>query len=626
MKKKIFILLFFIAMVMNVPIAVNSAKNITIDTRYNVTFESDITVEITELISGTDIIEQNLFCFQTFGYQYSLDGGEITEGSAYIPKCDAGFWLVEKVEKVSAVWLDIPTYRLYLKQAYPLTFKFTDVGTADYMTFAFAGSTDCSNVNDFLPQRVGYSFLGWYTEDDTQIYDANGQFIVGDSWNEQGLWIGNSGMTLYPKWNANTYTVSFDANGGSSDAESMTVTFDSSYGSMPVPQKFGFTFTGWFTEPEDGTRMDENTPVSIPRDHTLYAHWQADVNTITAIANEQYGTAVIPESAATGDLVNITATPITGCRLDRILVYRTDDPTQTVNVDSENRFLMPGYPVTVEVVFVQYQYDIKLNLATPDYGTVSVDRSAAGVGDVVTIAATPNKGYTLEVLTVTPTNPAYTVTVEQDGTFLMPPCPVTVDVSFVFGVYTITVQTPEEGKGTVEVNQTQASYGDQITVTAQPVEGYAIRSIVLIDKDGKETNISESFTMPNSNITIKVNFMVIPTYTVTIPATVSLNSQPMALSVDNTVMEEGLELQVLLHTDLTVRTTEGAVNTYSINDGVFTDGSAVLLVDGGGTPAQPKNDSVELYFTRDAEPQYSGEYKGTISFTIRTIDTAFVYQ
>ena len=132
--------------------------------------------------------------------------------------------------------------------------------------------------------------------------------------------------------------------------------------------------------------------------------------------------------------------------------------------------------------------------------------------------------------------------------------------------------------------------------------------------------------MPESDITIRVLFMVIPTYTVTIPATVDLNGLPMSLSVDDVVMEDGVELQIILHTDLTVRTKEGAVNTYSINDGTVFDGNTVLSVDGGGTPENPKHKAVDLYFTWDAEPKYSGDYAGTISFTIRMIDTSYEYQ
>ena len=295
-------------------------------------------------------------------------------------------------------------------------------------------------------------------------------------------------------------------------------------------------------------------------------------------------------------------------------------------MDAENRFVMPGYPITVEVIFAPYQNEITLQFATPEYGTCGVDRSAAGVGDTVTVNAVPNKGCFVEALTVTAADPAYTVTVAQDGTFVMPPCPVTVDVRFGVSVYTITVQAPDAEKGTLEVDRMQASYGDPITVTVQPVDGYAIRAIVITDENGAEMGVSELFSMPDSNITIRVTFMVIPTYTVTIPATVTLNGQPMTLSANDVVMEAGVKLQVILHTDLTVQTPEGAVNTYSINNGAFTDGSAVLSVDGGGTPDAPKNSTVALTFTRDAEPQYSGNYTGTISFTIRIIDTAFDYQ
>jgi hypothetical protein len=248
------------------------------------------------------------------------------------------------------------------------------------------------------------------------------------------------------------------------------------------------------------------------------------------------------------------------------------------------------------------------------------------VGDTVTITAIPNKGCYLESQTVTAADPAYTVEVAQDGSFIMPPCAVTVEVRFAKSVFNITVEPSDADKGTLLVDKSEAGYGEQITVTVEPAEGYAVRAILIMDKDGEEWAVEETFAMPDSDISVKVIFMVIPTYTVTIPATVELNGQPMSLSLTNVVMEAGVNLQVIIHTDLTVSTPEGAQNTYNINDGAFTDGSVVLWADGGGTPQAPKSSYVDLYFKRDAAPQYSGNYTGTIHFTIRLIDTSYEYR
>ena len=632
MRKRILILLLCAAMVMQVPIAANAAgsKNILIiDPKYVVHAGDAPTVD--EMMPGTDILKEGAIFASPFELYLSLDGGEPTKKDgllAVVPECDADYWLVENVVEERVAWINFPIYTVYLKQAYPLTFRYADAGTNDYRYFTFANSTECSNVSDALPQRAGYTFLGWYTapEGGEQVYNAQGSCVSGTYWNSQNEWIGTTGLELYAHWSANSYEVTLDANEGRCDVASVAVVFDAPYGQLPVPERDGYTFSGWYTEKEGGTKVDEEAAVTIAGDHTLYARWGAQTNTITMVVHDQYGSATAPESAATNERVYVAATPNDGCRLDKILVYKTGDPTLATKVDQDNSFIMPAYPVTVEVVFAAFQNEITLTNLTPEYGACSIDKSAAGVGDTVTITALPNKGCHLESWTVTAADPAYTVTVAPDGTFIMPPCGVTVEVRFTESAFTITVETPDAEKGTLSVDKSEAGYGEQITVTVEPAEGYAVRAILITDQNGKEWAVEEVFSMPDSDISVKVIFMVIPTYTVTIPATVELNGQPMSLSLTNVVMESGVNLQIIIHTDLTVRTLEGAQNTYNINDGAFTDGSVVLWVDGGGTPQAPKSSYVDLYFKRDAAPQYSGNYTGTISFTIRLIDTSYEYQ
>ena len=54
--------------------------------------------------------------------------------------------------------------------------------------------------------------------------------------------------TLKAVWEANTYTVTFDANGGSVSTASKQVAFDSPYGELPTPTRTGYTFKGWTNE------------------------------------------------------------------------------------------------------------------------------------------------------------------------------------------------------------------------------------------------------------------------------------------------------------------------------------------------------------------------------------------
>lgn len=70
-------------------------------------------------------------------------------------------------------------------------------------------------------------------------------------------------------------TVTFDANGGIVNPSTKSVCPGKGYGVLPTPQRDGYTFAGWFTEPTGGTRIESTTIGTNSIGHTLYAHWNA---------------------------------------------------------------------------------------------------------------------------------------------------------------------------------------------------------------------------------------------------------------------------------------------------------------------------------------------------------------
>ena len=88
--------------------------------------------------------------------------------------------------------------------------------------------------------RTGYTFKGWSTTTDSTVEYTNGQSV-------SNLTATNGGtVNLYAVWTANTYTVTF--NGlrvillllGTK-----SVTYDSTYGTLPSPTRTGYTFKSW---------------------------------------------------------------------------------------------------------------------------------------------------------------------------------------------------------------------------------------------------------------------------------------------------------------------------------------------------------------------------------------------
>lgn len=111
------------------------------------------------------------------------------------------------------------------------------------------------------PTRTGYTFAGWYTDQScTQPYDFTNAMMPEQS------------FTLYAKWDALTYTVNFEAVNGT-NPPSITVTYDSPYGTLPTLTHDTLRFVGWFTQKDGGTQVTEDTVFTGTANQTLYAHW-----------------------------------------------------------------------------------------------------------------------------------------------------------------------------------------------------------------------------------------------------------------------------------------------------------------------------------------------------------------
>ena len=123
--------------------------------------------------------------------------------------------------------------------------------------------------------KSGYTFDGWYTSGSggTRITENTTVSLTGN-------------QTLYAHWTEKTYTVTFNANGGNLSGNSyITVKTGSRYGTLPTATKSGYTFDGWYTSGSGGTRITENTTVSLTGNQTLYAHWTEKTYTVTFNAN-----------------------------------------------------------------------------------------------------------------------------------------------------------------------------------------------------------------------------------------------------------------------------------------------------------------------------------------------------
>ena len=98
------------------------------------------------------------------------------------------------------------------------------------------------------------------------------------------MWLDGNGKSYEPgdsvpadvteltvQWTAPTYTVTLHANGGSVSPASVTTGADGKLASLPTPTRSSYSFNGWYTEKNGGTKVTTDTVFSA--NTTVYAHW-----------------------------------------------------------------------------------------------------------------------------------------------------------------------------------------------------------------------------------------------------------------------------------------------------------------------------------------------------------------
>lgn len=250
-----------------------------------------------------------------------------------------------------------------------------------------------------VPSRQGYQFTDWYL-DDTK-YDFNAD-VTGD-------------MTLTAKWTANSYTITFDTDGGSA-IDPITQGYGTTIKAPTAPTKTGYTFAGW----------DRAIPATMPAENmTIKANWTVNQYTITfdtdggstvAPITQDYGTAITAPEAPTkigytfaGWNPEIPATM----------------PAENLTITAQWRYNggssggSSSYPITIP--------------GKTENGSVTVSPKNASAGSTVTITVKPDSGYVLETISVTDKNGNDLKLTDKGGgkyTFTMPASKVEIKVTF----------------------------------------------------------------------------------------------------------------------------------------------------------------------------------------------------
>jgi len=175
------------------------------------------------------------------------------------------------------------------------------------------------------PTKTGYTFTGWYKEPECiNPWDFDSDTLTAD-------------VNLYAKWTTNTYTVTFDSQGGSAVSSQM-VEQGGLISKPKNPTREGYTFEGWYKE-SSCINAWNFTNDTVTSNITLYAKWTEKSYTVSlSVDPAGSGTTTGSGTYQKGDLVSITAIANSGYTF----INWTDDDSAggPVSMDNPYTFIM----------------------------------------------------------------------------------------------------------------------------------------------------------------------------------------------------------------------------------------------------------------------------------------------
>ena len=117
-------------------------------------------------------------------------------------------------------------------------------------------------ISSSKPTRTGYTFVRWNG-------GTHGYYTPGATYS------GNANMTLTAEWKANTYVISYNANGGSGAPGNQTKTYGVNLTlSATKPTRTNYNFLGWSTSANGGVVYASGGTYTANTAVTLYAVWE----------------------------------------------------------------------------------------------------------------------------------------------------------------------------------------------------------------------------------------------------------------------------------------------------------------------------------------------------------------
>lgn len=341
----------------------------------------------------------------------------------------------------------VNTYELMIHRSYVVTVNYYDNknNLLDSKT-AYTGNEFTAN---YTPNIVGYTFNSWK--------DGNGKtFVSGMLWQP---------LSLYADCTANSYTVTFDANGGNALTEmSKLVTYGKVY-TFAVPMRTGYSFLGWYygtmqlTDPKGASLMNWNYAANT----TVTAQWQANDYEVTLTLNDDNAGTVTGEGNHKYDSsVTITAKTNNGYTW----LGWFNDENECISNDVTYTFIM-GFDISYNAKWIKCPVTIEKTI--DNAGEVTGLEGATVINKETTISARTNSGYTWIGWYHGQTK----LTDEYSYTFILTDVPVTYTAKWINAP---TATSSDTSMGTVSDMPETLKIGQEVVLTASvPNLGYVFK-------------------------------------------------------------------------------------------------------------------------------------------------------
>ncbi len=191
---------------------------------------------------------------------------------------------------------NLTVYAIWAKN-YTLSFNGNGNTGGSTASKTCASGISCSITSNGFT-KTGHAFAGWNTK-------ANG---TGTNYSNNGSITITADTTLYAKWTANTYTLTYNNNSGSG-CTSKTGTYGSTWGTLCTPTRSGYTFVKWNTK-SDGSGSNITSSTTVSGNLTVYAIWAKNY-TLSFNGNGNTGGSTASKTCASGISCSITSNGFT---------------------------------------------------------------------------------------------------------------------------------------------------------------------------------------------------------------------------------------------------------------------------------------------------------------------------